>query len=716
MNPTTILGLLFIATFLVGLYVRQNKKTEGFSADQCGTSPKEVFSKTAKAPTGPLKFCNPKTRSFYKELGRIKGSGSKPKDFIFTPSEGVNPVRNLTPGTEAYMNTLASIGTSVLDPGSWSINKPTTESNAPNQANICGTSRNDVYMSSSKTPTGPLKFCNPMSPPFYSELARIKGTEVTDPKHFVFTLPGGANPVKDQIPGTQGYIQGLQAVGTAVFDPDNWLYVAGSNQVNAAPPVNAIASLPMPKGTGVIPNTMPGSTSSNSTIALASIKDLIALRDSLATFNELYEKNIQAYSKNMYLQNLHSNAVMYKIRLQAQIDTGKVVDRLEFASTERAKYEKMIVDLRQGLLPGHIAKREVNIPVDPSRLSLADLDGAIIRIRAEKQRIDNLRSTSTDLLKRASVLEKVGIDLHDMESRIRRGEMKLQELPFTKIQLAKFLQDVNVPSSTLAPLNPLKKAEFPTMVSTHPELPIPANLIQDLSWGVHVDYDPKDTLYRETLERMAYLTKNIDNGKIKGLGLVAALKELDGLKNTLGLQNQHARKHKRRTQSPKYKSVTNKQTLMSHKKSMQKRHLFAHEGFDDEFEPSINTSVPVKSELITPLEHDNTPDWGNRPEPTLRTIQNRASNASFKDVIHTSDYKGRVKFLCSQIQGSGLGDPKEFGCTDPAVVGPDYSWHGNYKMVCSRLGHTWGDWYPEMFGCPRENVAFQQTPVIFLGK
>jgi hypothetical protein len=106
-------------------------------------------------------------------------------------------------------------------------------------------------------------------------------------------------------------------------------------------------------------------------------------------------------------------------------------------------------------------------------------------------------------------------------------------------------------------------------------------------------------------------------------------------------------------------------------------------------------------------------------EPTTENIMNRASLASFDESkVGTPDYKARVKFLCSQIRDAGLGDPKEFGCigNPEQDVSPEYSWRGNYKMVCSRLGHMWGGWYPEMFGCPKEDLAQTQTPVIHLMK
>jgi hypothetical protein len=93
---------------------------------------------------------------------------------------------------------------------------------------------------------------------------------------------------------------------------------------------------------------------------------------------------------------------------------------------------------------------------------------------------------------------------------------------------------------------------------------------------------------------------------------------------------------------------------------------------------------------------------------TDKMIKNRGSGASFDtSSLGELDYKKTVQFLCSQIKLADLGEPKEFGCIEnpESEVGPNYSWKGNYKMVCSRLGRTWGEFYPEMFGCPKPDMV-----------
>jgi hypothetical protein len=86
---------------------------------------------------------------------------------------------------------------------------------------------------------------------------------------------------------------------------------------------------------------------------------------------------------------------------------------------------------------------------------------------------------------------------------------------------------------------------------------------------------------------------------------------------------------------------------------------------------------------------------------TDEQIKHRASSgtASYGGV-GGADYKTRTNDLCRSIGASGLGDPKDFGCLlNPDEVSPTYSWKGAHKMICNRLGDTWGASYPEQFGC-----------------
>ena len=586
----------------------------------------------------------------------------------------------------------------------------------------CGANPDAVFDSSAKIQTGPLANCSIGSKAFYTALAKAKGTQVVDGKLYRFTLPGGVDPVKNIVPETRAYIVALKKQGTAALDPSNWALIQATGSL-APGPGSTGAKLPAPANTSVTPNTVPGSTTANSKDGLANIKDLIAFRDTLKTFNQLYERNIVKASASTELQYLHANAISYNVKIQAQIDTGSIVDSQKFISTERAKYEKVIVNLRQGVFPKPPGKKPTQKAQDKKELTLADLDEAVLRAKAEKKRIDNLRSTATDLKKRSMTLDMVILDVQEITGKIRRGEMKISQIPFTKAQLNRFLMEVKAPKSTIKPLPGLKKAQPKPAAQTKAQqqkqlagapgtYPLPSSAaalgalnqfrsaVRDLSWDIYVGYDPNTTLHRQTLDRLAYITNQIESGKVKGPALKALILELEALK----------------TKTPKHDHQYRHKHNLSPYESFAQPPAAAMTG-----EPVINNQVPVKQELLQNLPQTGSSDWRIRPgyEPTTENIMNRASLSSFDESkVGTPDYKARAKFLCSQIRDAGLGDPKEFGCigNPEQDVRPEYSWRGNYKMVCSRLGHMWGGWYPEMFGCPKEDLAQTQTPVIHLMK
>lgn len=64
------------------------------------------------------------------------------------------------------------------------------------------------------------------------------------------------------------------------------------------------------------------------------------------------------------------------------------------------------------------------------------------------------------------------------------------------------------------------------------------------------------------------------------------------------------------------------------------------------------------------------------------------------------DWKERSQSICKAIGKLGL-NPSDFGCMDPgAQVGPDYSWRGNARMVCTRAAAHSDPGIPEQVGCP----------------
>ena len=67
------------------------------------------------------------------------------------------------------------------------------------------------------------------------------------------------------------------------------------------------------------------------------------------------------------------------------------------------------------------------------------------------------------------------------------------------------------------------------------------------------------------------------------------------------------------------------------------------------------------------------------------------------------DWKQRSADICRAIKGRGL-DPNDYGCMEPGVsVGPNFSWRGYAKRVCTRVGTNYDSGLGQLVGCPPLN-------------
>jgi hypothetical protein len=227
---------------------------------------------------------------------------------------------------------------------------------------------------------------------------------------------------------------------------------------------------------------------------------------------------------------------------------------------------------------------------------------------------------------------------------------------------------------------------------------------------IDIGYDPNVTIQRRINERLNSISNDIESGRLKDSELKSKFTELDILKQQVESYNS------RRL------TISKKEPESAYE--MRHKNVSANQ-IENQTVPKINMSKktsdnkssnrPIKTgETEKPLASN---DYKIRPgfEMTLEQIKKRGSFASFDtSKVGILDYKKTVQFLCSQIKSAGLGEPREFGCIEnpEAEVRHDYSWKGNYKMVCSRLGRTWGEFYPEMFGCPAPDDAHNHYPKI----
>jgi hypothetical protein len=449
------------------------------------------------------------------------------------------------------------------------------------------------------------------------------------------------------------------------------------------------STIPRPEGTSTIPNTMPGSTYVNRTDTIASIKDIQELNAIIKTYNSIYDINAEKASKNTEYAYLKSNSDNYLNSSQTQIDSGIITYKYKFIKDLLKRYVNATRVIRQ-----YPSMEKTESTTVTTNITIDDLKDTIERAKTEKSNIENMRTPSSDLKGRILNLDKVIQELQDIIGKIQRGSMKIEDAPFSKRELKQFLE--NKSASPPRPDTKSKKKSIPKIVSQDKSSKDLFKAVRDLSWEIKLGYDPKVTLHRKTMERLEQINKEIKKGDLPKKVLESKLLELQILKQQCETNN------RRNLASSDTVILANNQNTGNYEK------IDDVEGYatqiDRAYQPLIRNVKQASASN----------DWRSRPgyEPTDNIISQRAKASSYdSDSVSSVDYFKRALFLCNQIRDSELGDPVDFGCIlNKEDVSPEYSWRGNYKMVCSRLGNTWGSWYPEMFGCPKSEVSTSMVP------
>lgn len=324
---------------------------------------------------------------------------------------------------------------------------------------------------------------------------------------------------------------------------------------------------------------------------------------------------------------------------------------------------------------------------DPTKPTLSDLENTLSRIDFEKRSLENIRSTSENVKSRIAILDKVKADLSEYISKINRQKMSINDIPFSKRDLGAFLlkKDDTLSTKTIPD-------------KTHDVVSGSNNMnehIGDLKWKVSIKYDPNTRILKSISDKMEKIDKEIMSNTLTPTQIDTKMLELKILEQQAAAVN----KRSITKSDSKLSAYTNRSTENSESVSFSdtKKPFFM-----DQEQPSFDQTQPSL-------------DQGHQTQG-FHDYTKRVSAASFDhESVVGHDYKKKATFLCSQIQNADLGDPVDFGCIkNPETdVSPDYSWRGNYKMVCSRLGRIWGGWYPEMFGCPATVGTDEQAPVIF---
>jgi hypothetical protein len=531
-------------------------------------------------------------------------------------------------------------------------------------------------------------------------------------------------------------------------------------------------NVPEPNQTSAIARDTASATTTNPQLALAQPKDIQALMEVIKNFKLLYNAqdpmtlnlDKQSLEQTQYLSMQADNLIN---RLQAALGNSDAVSMtVDDTSQIRKAYDCSIAVLRgksevipsaaiegfanvmkkgkpkhvapkhaapkhtapkhampnhamtkhaalKHTAPKHAAQKHImhNVKAQgaaPNGLTIDILINLQMRVQAESLRLSNLRSSAATVTKRISDLDRLSADLGGIISSINRGQTKLSSINITPAAAERFLKSLgkNTSAGTLNLSNKgaakakakAKTAGFPSGLPTIAALQPLVEASRGMKWSMSIglESDPAHKQNQDILDKIAEIERTVNQYMISDTPMPKGIqslyeKELNVLKNI--------------TESSKVdvtEMVIGPSTpiLQNHQDSIDV-HKPAQHNLDSAQGMNMGVSAGTASDGIGVGDYNLSDS----------NIQHRASAASFDDsMVGGLDYKKRVQEMCRQIQAANLGDPANFGCIkNPNEVSASYSWKGNYQMVCSRLGDTWGNWYPQMFGCPKVDPTAKFT-------
>ena len=496
------------------------------------------------------------------------------------------------------------------------------------------------------------------------------------------------------------------------------------------------AQVPSASESSSLPNDVAGATSSNPQIALAAPKDIEAISDKLQTFKTLVAQKDPATTD--LSQGLIHQAQEYQANipvLENQLKSAYSNPDLTGMTSDKSNtLLQTLSSLIQALSAAHVIRGAAStipaqnmdhqnvayiagmpqptlVATPVEQVTLQDLIHLRDRINEESLRLANLRTSAPTMLARQNQLEDLAGNLTNMIADVQRGTKAIQDVPITKDDADNFMKALAMNEKTLPALHiPMGQTNATAtnmpLHSMQQQVPPIQQLLdkaQYMKWSLQVklSYDPADAHRDNVLKRLESIERSLTNFAISETPLpdsiVHALKtEMQVLQESISKKGAAVKAQKAGRPITDYNAVRANNTLnVSNPENPAAENLnnaqdtgFPEVGYPDEF---------PKGEV--------SPDVYVRPGFAMNddTIARRASASAFDpSTVGGPDWKKRSLDLCRQVGAANLGEPANFGCiANPTEVGPNYSWKGNYTMVCNRLGDTWGAWYPDMFGCPK---------------
>ncbi len=351
--------------------------------------------------------------------------------------------------------------------------------------------------------------------------------------------------------------------------------------------------------------------------------------------------------------------------------------------------------------------------------SITLLTNLIYRIDQEILTLGQATQTPTIIAKNTS-LNLMRYQISEFIEKISSGEMTLADTGITTESANAFLASLGKAPDSATSYAPLFNTSEPPSASTINESSdqsydstgfglgdiqsIFAN-IQDAKWRYELSYDPTYTQKTNLLDRLTALENRIMSYAKTGTAIPDDVKKILTAELQLLTNIIMGTKTIENTTTATKTKTGGTDSYMARPQST---HTRMENGGTYVSDPSRIYSIPTKHvgagfSLFASSDNSN-PDAMVRPGfiMTEDQIRHRGSTAAFNtQAVGGADYKKRAEEVCRQIRGANIGAPADFGCIEnTSEVSANYSWKGNYEMVCNRLGDTWGSWYPQMFGCP----------------
>jgi hypothetical protein len=509
-------------------------------------------------------------------------------------------------------------------------------------------------------------------------------------------------------------------------------------------------NVPVGAQTSMIPHDTAAATSSNPTTAKPQPKDVQAALDAQTDFQVLVAQ-VDPVRTNLpkttveAIQGLRDHLPEVQNKLQAALANSDASPlSLDDVTKTRNQYTDAMRSLRTAGMAGPSQAAAKPAPAatptvvasPPGSLTLNDLQKAQQRIHQEINKLSLLRSNAATLEARITQLRSLQSDVEDLISQVQRGK-KIQEVPISRDALTAFLKALPNTSSALPPLitpQGAAKRDTPMVTKEAASPPVGTQAVQNLlqnaqylKWNlqVNLEFNPDVAQRGEFMKRLQATEDRLTALAVSETPIpkevyAQYMEELKTLQAMLSpgdarrhppidLPSSHATRTDMGFTSPDYPSSAQ----LDAAQQGPSRHRKTPRGHNALYDEDDKDSVDVEAEAAEFPGADPSSDTQIRPGFNMddATIQRRASSSAYDPAaVGGPDYKKRAQELCRQVQSAQLGEPSDFGCiANPDEVSSSYSWEGNYKMVCNRLGDTWGGWYPEMFGCPKydSNAKFK---------